>query len=150
MTHFGPNDGYKGVFIRPNTPDEHTIDAVLYQVVPLALPLQVSTEFAERQVVMMDCKLASLDTPSAWDQVAAAQLSPDLRATSNAAGRLFGILTIERRARFFSFDAADDPLLTPLHEGVLDVADDAGINEVERWRAHTKQRAWEWCAEVAG
>ncbi|KAE8421979.1 hypothetical protein BDV36DRAFT_303745 [Aspergillus pseudocaelatus] len=87
----------------------------------------------QRLILLVECKHPSSGIPVAWDNTISAQCHNDLSQTNNESGKLFRVVAIGRRARFYQFngEVLPDQQLVQLHQGTFDVSDPAGIAQVE-------------------
>lgn len=88
-----------------------------------------TNDLAERQILMVECKRPSSDTPSTWDDIITGQFADDISQNLNAAERPFGAVAIGTKVRFYRFDgkAALENQLSQLHQGTFDMVSEDGI-----------------------
>ncbi|PYH94557.1 hypothetical protein BO71DRAFT_450028 [Aspergillus ellipticus CBS 707.79] len=140
--------GYKWGIKGSTLSNNNMPDATVIQVCALRPNPSDSEDWAERQILLIECKRPSKDTPLGWDDTITGQFTDDLSATLNASGRLFGAVAIGTKVRFYQWDGQvlPDGELCQLHPGTFDLATNDGIQEVENMMNFIKARGWEWAA----
>lgn len=107
-----------------------------------------SEEFAERQILLVECKRPSQDTPLGWNDTIQGQFQDDLQQTLNGSERLFGAVAIGTKLKFYRFDghAGLGNYLSPLHQGTLDLSESGDLPEIERMLNYIKANGWQWAS----
>ncbi|KAJ5799779.1 uncharacterized protein N7518_001847 [Penicillium psychrosexuale] len=125
-------------------------DAMIIQVKALISNPKSSEDIMERQILLVECKRPSRDTPLGWDDTITGQFLDDLSQTLNFSERLFGAVAIGKKVKFYQFDgkAQVGQQLAPLHQGILDMDDPNGCSQVEGMMNHIKANAWQWAISL--
>lgn len=145
-TWFPVPRGYRCHPKRPCLTNNNMPDAVVIQVIALdPNPINQDEDFAERQILLVECKRPSLDTPQEWDDTVKGQFQDDLSTNLNSSEKDFRAVAIGTKVKFYRFDGqSTSQPLEPLHQGTIDMATDSGITEVERMMDYIKTNAWQW------
>ncbi|RAK96807.1 uncharacterized protein BO80DRAFT_365600 [Aspergillus ibericus CBS 121593] len=105
-----------------------------------------SAHWAERQILLVECKRPSSDTPAGWENTIHGQFLDDLSQTLNASERIYGAVAIGSKVRFYRFDgtAPANQQLVQLHQGTIDMCAPNGIGQVESMMNYIKANGWQW------
>ncbi|GKZ81324.1 hypothetical protein AnigIFM56816_005839 [Aspergillus niger] len=136
--------GFKGATLaNRNMPDVTVIKVMALQPNPRSSP-----DWAERQIMMIECKRPSYDTPNGWNDTIEGQFLDDLQQTLNHSEKLFGAVAIGTKVKFFRFDgkAPVNRMLTPLHRDTLDLKIPSQLIQVENMLDYIKTNGWQWAS----
>lgn len=106
-------------------------------------------DIQEKQIFLVQCKRPDKGTtPAAW-QAAVDQLEHYCCAGNlNGSTRIFGVVAIGTKVRFWRYDASADesqgPRLTPLHQGTIELLEGAGRDQAEQWLRYIYANGWDW------
>lgn len=148
---FPARDGYKYGFKAATLANRNQPDISVIQINALVPNPRNSNHFDERQILLVECKRPSLDTPRSWNDTLAGQLHDDLAQNINSSNRLFGAVAIGKKVKFYQFDgnARQDHQVSELHHGTFDMGDPNGVTQVERMMDYIKSNGWRWaCSPV--
>ncbi|KAE8369722.1 hypothetical protein BDV27DRAFT_152803 [Aspergillus caelatus] len=137
---FPSNEGYMWSIKGSALTQDDIPNITVIQVKELAQDPEASGGWSERLILLVECKRPSSGIPVAWDNTISAQCQNDLSQTNNESGKLFRVVAIGRRARFYQFngEVLPDQQLVQLHKGTFDVSDPAGIAQVESMMNYIK------------
>lgn len=138
--------GYKWSFKAPTLANNNMPDVTVIEVTAVVQNPRASQDWDERQIMVIECKCPSKDTPMNWEDTVDYQLMDDLSRTLNFSERLFAAVAIGKKVRFYRFDGkeARDQKLVQLHQGTFDMSDSNGIAQVEDMMNYIKANAWAW------
>lgn len=143
---FFSQDGYVSALNGPVMEDGTT--QAIYELKSIAKE-GVSGELIERQILIMEIKSASEDTPSEWRRSLDEQLVPYLdQMASNTNGRVYAAIAIGSRVRFWQWDGKAKiegaSKIQLLHEVAYDMHTVGGCEKVEEVLVDIKKQGWEW------
>jgi hypothetical protein len=144
---FPSRQGYKYGFKAPLLTGNNAPDVIVIQIMERVPNPRASGDFTERQIMLVECKKPSADTPAGWENTVNGQVFDDLSASGNPSNRLFGAVAIGTKVRFYRFDgnaSTRQQQLVQMHGGTIDIATTAGVTQVESWMNHVKQQGWQW------
>ena len=149
---FPGRHGYKWGYKAPTLANDNMPDITVIQVMIVTANPSLETGWEERQILLIECKRPSRDTPLGWGDTINSQFKDDLAQTLNASERLYGAVAIGKKVRFYRFDgrAAPDQELVQLHPGTIDMDIEGSITQVENMMNYIKATGWEWARPVAG
>ncbi|RDW67300.1 uncharacterized protein DSM5745_09166 [Aspergillus mulundensis] len=111
---------------------------------------RVAADWAERHILMIECKRPSMDTPTQWDNTIEGQFLDDLLENLNASCKIFGAVAIGKKVKFFRFDGKKPTghpnQLVPLHQDVIDLSDHYQFPHLAYWLDHIKGNGWQWAS----
>ncbi|CAG8896363.1 unnamed protein product [Penicillium egyptiacum] len=141
---FPGRHGYKFVFGGSTPANNNMPDVTVIQVWAVVQNPSASQRWAERQILLVECKCPLSDTPLCWDDTIS-QFEHDL---AKASERLFGAVAIGKEARFYRFDGTKPPgyRLAQLHQGTFDMGNPNGITQVENMMNYIKAYTWQWAS----
>ncbi|KAL3456633.1 hypothetical protein BJX64DRAFT_270331 [Aspergillus heterothallicus] len=145
---FPGRDGYKYSFKGPSLANGNMPDVTVIEVRAVVQNPRHTPHWAERQILLVECKRPSRDTPLGWEDTLTAQLEEDMSQTLNDSGRLFGAIAIGTKVRFYRYDGRADEgqTTTRLHQGTFDLREPAGISQVENMMNYIKAVGWQWAS----
>ncbi|KAJ5720627.1 uncharacterized protein N7483_008561 [Penicillium malachiteum] len=144
-TWFSPDDGYMLKFKASTIATESMPDSII-QVIGVVCNPEVSDSFIQRQVLMVECKRPSADTPKGWETAIQNQVPDDMSQNWNTSERYYSAVAIGTKVRFFKWDggAVDNLKLCPLHQGTFDLGSADGCMQVEEMVNHVKADGLHW------
>ncbi|PLB53283.1 hypothetical protein P170DRAFT_434976 [Aspergillus steynii IBT 23096] len=147
-TWFNSLDGYTVSYKASTLANNNEPDGIAIRVMELAPKIELSTDFAERQILLVQCNRPSSDTPAGWDGIVENRFRDDLSQTLNDSEKLYGAVAIGTKVRFYRFDgkAPYNQQLTQLHAGAIDMNAPNGITEVENMMNYVKANGWQWAS----
>lgn len=145
---FPGRHGYKWGFKGSMLANNNMPDVTVIQVRALVQNPQASQEWAEHQILLVECKHPSSNTPLGWHNTITGQFEDDLSETLNTSERLFGAVAIGKKVRFYQFNgrAPHNQKVVQLHQGTFDMDTANGITQVENMMNYIKANAWQWAS----
>ncbi|KAL4937342.1 hypothetical protein BDV06DRAFT_232643 [Aspergillus oleicola] len=151
-TYFPAAAHYRYGFKAPILSNNNMPDAIVIQIQPAqANPdPRNPNDWTERQIMLIECKRPSLDTPGGWTATTEGQFDDDCSQTLNASQRLFGAVAIGRKVVFYQFDGTvgvgGAGRRVPLHPGTLDLDVQTDFVAMTQCMDQIKTQAWNWAA----
>lgn len=145
---FPGRHGYKWGFKAPTLANNNMPDVTVIEVRALTQDIVNTEEWSERQIMMIECKRPSSDTPTCWEDTIKAQFREDLSQNLNSSERIYGAVAIGKKVRFFKFDGSPSAIreLVQLHQGTIDMDAPGGIEQVECMMNRIKADGWQWAS----
>ncbi|PWY64614.1 hypothetical protein BO83DRAFT_381842 [Aspergillus eucalypticola CBS 122712] len=145
---FRYDQGYKLGIKGPTLANRNMPDVTVIEVMALQANPRSTPDWAERQILMVECKRPSYDTPNGWSDTIEGQFFDDLQQNLNHSEKLFGAVAIGTKVKFFRFDgkAPVHRRLTPLHRDVLDLKIPSQLVQVEDLLNYIRANGWQWAS----
>ncbi|KAL3469478.1 hypothetical protein BJX99DRAFT_251965 [Aspergillus californicus] len=135
LTEFFPGRvGFKYGFKSPILANNNMPDAMVTEVRLLPVFPGGPLGWYEQQILLVECKRPSLDTPDGLEDTLTGQFEDDLSQSLNHTGRLFGAIAI------------GTPKVRPLHPFPYDMQNAIGIADVENELRRIRATGWQWAA----
>lgn len=99
---FPSSQGFRLGFKTPSLANNNMPEVVVMEIRAVAHDYEIAGNYPESQILMIECKRPSADTPSQWNTALTGQFRDDLSQTLNRSERLFGALAIGKKVKFFS------------------------------------------------
>ncbi|KAL4792657.1 hypothetical protein BDV19DRAFT_391962 [Aspergillus venezuelensis] len=152
-TWFPAAAGYRYGFKAPILNNDNMPDIIVIQIQPQAGHQNPDprnpNDWTERQIMLIECKRPSLDTPGGWHNTIDGQFEDDCSQTLNPSQRIFGAVAIGRRVQFFQVDAT-----VPVGgagrrvqlSGILDLNNNADFITMTQRMDQVKNQGWAWAS----
>ncbi|KAL2867741.1 uncharacterized protein BJX67DRAFT_380685 [Aspergillus lucknowensis] len=137
--YFPPGDGFKTAVNKPVLQDSTQPDLAVVRIVLSYVQLRGSVDLHEKQILVIECKRPSRDTPAEWSS-ATEQLRHYCENNVNASTRILAATAIGRKVKFWRYDA---PSLLPL-SNVLDLSETQSQNEAIRMLNYVRNTGYAW------
>ncbi|KAJ5702048.1 hypothetical protein N7488_009596 [Penicillium malachiteum] len=139
--------GYQ-FFFQPSTLATEDASNVVFQVIEVTRSPEEPSGFAQRQILMVECKCPFADTPEVWEESARRQLPADISTyLTNASPKVIGVVCIGTKVKFYQYDGQNpSTTLSPLHEGIFDLRTEEDLVEVEKTLDYVKTEGWSWAS----
>ncbi|PYI29934.1 hypothetical protein BP00DRAFT_399707 [Aspergillus indologenus CBS 114.80] len=153
-TYFPPGEGLKTAVGRPALRDDTEPDLAVITIWSARRNLNVSEDLHENQVLFIECKRPSRDTPVEWAS-ASEQLAHYCRSNANVSRRFLAATAIGTKVKFWRYDApssqleSDVPALSSI-SGVLDLSEGHGQTEAIQVLAYVRNEGVNWTESGKG
>lgn len=117
-----------------------TVFQTMHRGTEARLPTQVSAHM----ILQIECKQPSEDTSTSWKEAEEGhvQVVEDSRSD-----RLFSVIAIGKKAKFYRYDRTAQVKMSPLHEGTIAMdVENGGVEQVEQMMNVVKGQAWQWAS----